>query len=89
MFKFSPDWLNKNVASLLAIIWILVTVGTNFLILTHTVKAADNITYLIVTNVNNIALLIIGYFFGSSKSSKDKDTTITNLTNKTEGKDEG
>ncbi len=85
--KLEKDWLNINIGAILAILWTFFTFVIDTLVLTHSVKTADNTTYLILTQVNGIEMIIMGYYYVSSKASKDKDETINALTKGNEAKD--
>jgi hypothetical protein len=43
------------------------------MVLLKEVKAPETTVIAIVGSVTNIIMLIVGYYFGSSKGSKDKD----------------
>lgn len=78
----SPEasWLNKNTGSLIAIIITVFTCVLFILVLTGNIKPSENITFTIVSSVTNIFMLVCGYYFGSSRSSQVKDSTIAKLT---------
>lgn len=76
------NWLTENIASILAILWTLFTFYILKLVLLKEVKAAENITFLIINTVSNIIMIIIGYHFGSSASSKQKSEMINNSVSK-------
>lgn len=66
----NASWLSKNIAALLAL---LVTVGGG--IIFATASEAD-----VRTGVIGVITLVLGFYFGSSRSSQAKDTTIEMLT---------
>ena len=74
------NWLSQNIVSVLAILWTLFTFYILKLVLLKEVKAAENITFLIINTVSNIIMIIIGYYFGSSSGSKDKQITLDKVT---------
>jgi uncharacterized membrane protein len=74
------NWLSQNIVSVLAILWTLFTFYILKLVLLKEVKAAENITFLIINTVSNIIMIIIGYYFGSSAGSKDKQITLDKVT---------
>lgn len=82
MINQSPEssWLSKNTGSMIAILFTLFTCILFILVLTGNIKPSENITFTIITSVTNILMLIIGYFFGSTRSSQAKDMTIARLT---------
>ena len=73
------SWLSKNIASLIALIFTIFTCTLFILVLVGQIKPSDNITFSVVTSVTNIFMLIAGYYFGSSRSSAQKDKTINEL----------
>lgn len=73
-------WLNKNTGSIIALIFVLFTCTLYILVLTRQLNASENITFSVVSSVTSITTLIIGYYFGSSRSSAVKDSTISKLT---------
>lgn len=73
-------WLNKNTGSLIALIFTVFTCVLFILVLTGNIKPSENITFTIVSSVTNIFMLVCGYYFGSSRSSSMKDSTIAKLT---------
>lgn len=74
------SWLNKNTGSLIALIFTVFTCVLFVLVLTGNIKPSENITFTIVSSVTNIFMLVCGYYFGSSRSSQVKDSTIAKLT---------
>lgn len=73
-------WLNKNIGSLIALLFVVFTCTLYILVLTRQLNASENITFSVVSSVTSITTLIIGYYFGSSRSSQAKDGTIARLT---------
>jgi hypothetical protein len=67
------SWLTKNTASLIALAYTLFNFVIYVLILTGTMKASENMEILIVNSITNIAMLIIGFYFGSS-NERSKQT---------------
>jgi hypothetical protein len=78
----SPEatWLNKNTGSIIALIFVVFTCTLYILVLPRQLNASENITFSVVSSVTSITTLIIGYYFGSSRSSAVKDATIGRLT---------
>jgi hypothetical protein len=76
----SSSWLAKNTISIIAIMFTLFTCTLYILVLAGNLKSSDNITFSVVSSVTGITMLIMGYYFGSSRSSQAKDSTIANLT---------
>jgi len=73
------SWLSKNTGSIIAITFTIFTCTLFILVLTGNIKPSENITFSVVTSVTNIFMLIAGYYFGSSRSSQQKDRTINEL----------
>ena len=73
-------WLNKNTGSIIALLFVIFTCTLYILVLTKQIHASENITFSVVSSVTSITTLIIGYYFGSSRSSSVKDSTIAKLT---------
>lgn len=76
------NWLSENIASLIALSFLVFSFIVFLLILLHQVKTSESTTITILATISNILMLIFGYYFGSTKSSKDKDKQIENLTSK-------
>lgn len=76
----SSSWLAKNTISIIAIMFTLFTCTLYILVLAGNLKSSDNITFSVVSSVTGITMLIMGYYFGSSRSSQAKDGTIARLT---------
>lgn len=64
-----PGWLNKFIVPILAL---LVIIGGGLILYYH----QDNE---VKFSASNLMVLVLGYFFGSSRSSQQKDTAISNL----------
>lgn len=82
MNNTKKNFLSENIGSILAIMWTLFTFWIFKLVLLKEVKAPENITFLVVSGVINIIMIIIGYHYGSSASSKQKQDLINNSINK-------
>ena len=76
----SSSWLAKNTISIIAIMFTMFTCTLYILVLAGNLKSSDNITFSVVSSVTGITMLIMGYYFGSSRSSQAKDGTIARLT---------
>jgi VIT1/CCC1 family predicted Fe2+/Mn2+ transporter len=61
------SWLAKNTASLIALAYTAFTFVIYILVLMGHLKAEANISILIVNSITNIAMLIVGYYYGSSE----------------------
>lgn len=74
------NWLSENIASIIALSFLVFTFIVFLIVLLHQVKTTDSTTITIIGTVSNILMLIVGFYFGSSKSGKDKDKAIETLT---------
>lgn len=79
LIMMNKNWLNNNIASVLAIMWTLFTFYILKMVLLKEVKAPENITFLIVNTVGNIIMIIVGYHFGSSAGSKQKQDQLNKV----------
>ena len=85
----NKNWFSDNIVGLIACTFIFFSMLVYLLILTHSVKTTETTTITILGNITNMLMLILGYYFVSSKTSKDKDKQIADLTaDKKEIKDE-
>lgn len=73
----NKNWLSDNIASIIALSFIWFTFYVFRLVLIREIKTTEATTISIINSVTNILMLIVGYYFGSSKSSRDKDKLIT------------
>jgi len=70
------NWLNENIIPLMAIMLLLFIFSSFLLMLTGCVKSEPTLTNTILDTEKSVLLLLVGYYFGSSKGSKDKDEVI-------------
>ena len=70
------NWLKDNITSLLALICSVASIIIFFVILTKEIKTDDKLTYLIIANQNAIVLLILGYYYVSSKINSDRQKIL-------------
>lgn len=77
------NWLNNNIASLLALIWTSFSLVLYIMVLTKAIVATENVAFLIINSVTNILMIIVGYFFGSSLGSKTKQATLDKMNENT------
>jgi hypothetical protein len=73
------NWLKEHIMEVLAIGGVIQFLVVSLLILFRAVKASDNTTIMILTSSTMIATTVLNFYFGSSKSSKDKDKQIAEL----------
>ena len=72
MNKDENNWLRENVTSLLALLWSVATIGILYAALFKDIRSDEKLTYVVVTSVVNIVLLILGFYYVSSKLSHDR-----------------
>ena len=77
------NWLKDHIMELLAIGGVLQFLTVSLLILFKAVHTSDTTTIMILTSSTGIAITVLNYYFGSSKTSKDKDKVISDMTNGT------
>ncbi len=70
------NWLKEHIVELLAIIGVSQFVIVILYVLFTPVKATESTTLMILTSSGNIAMLILAFYFGSSKGSKDKQIEL-------------
>lgn len=73
------NWLKDHIVELLAIVAVLQFVVVIFYVLFREVKTNDSTTLMILTTSGNIAMLVLAFYFGSSKGSKDKQDQLDKL----------
>lgn len=73
------SFLQSNIAPVLALTWTIFTLCIFILVLTRIITATENVAFLIINSVTNIMMIIVGYFFGSSMGSKQKQATIDKM----------
>lgn len=78
--EHKKNWLSENIVSLLALVWTVFTILIFVMILFRNVKTTDATTITILSTVSNVELIVLTYYFSSTKNSKDKDKQIENLT---------
>lgn len=70
------NWLKNNIAEIIAIGFFL-WAGLIFrIVLLHEVKADSSVEISIIECIKGVMFLIVGYYFGSSKGSKDKQESL-------------
>ncbi len=74
-------WLKNHILELLAIIAVGQFILVIVCILFHIVKANETTTMMILTNSFAFAMTAFNYYFGSSKSSKDKQIQLDKIEN--------
>jgi hypothetical protein len=71
--------IKDHIVELLALGVGLLCAAIYCMVLFRVVKTSESTTITILTSVTNLFLMVISYYFGSSKSSKDKDKQISEL----------
>jgi hypothetical protein len=79
----NQNWLQNNVAALIALLFTGFTLFIYVLVLTKVISATENIAFLIINSVTNIMMIIVGYFFGSSAGSKAKQLSLDKINDNT------
>ncbi len=77
------NWLQHNVSALLAILFTLFSLSIYLLVLVHAISATENLSFLIINSVTNIMMIIIGYYYGSSAGSKQKQMSLDKISDNT------
>jgi len=62
----NSSWLSRNTVSIIALSYTIFNFVIYIMILAFNLKIAENMQVLIVNSITNIAMLIVGYYFGSS-----------------------
>jgi len=75
----NKGWLQDNIVGLIAIAFTLFTFAVYIIVLCRVVRTSETTTTVILTSVTNMEMLILGFYFVSSKSNKDKDKIISNM----------
>ena len=73
------NWLSENIVSLIALTIIGFAFTVFLLVLLREVKTTESTTITILASITNILMLIIGFYFGSSKTSKEQGKQITDM----------
>lgn len=82
--KMQPkkNWISENIVGVIAIAFTLFTFIVFSVILFHPSKVPESTTITILTSITNMMFMILGYYFVSSKTSKEKDKQIEDLMQK-------
>lgn len=70
------NWLKTNIVELVAIIGVIQFVIIMLYVLFAQVKTTDSTTLMILAYSSGAGMTVIGYYFGSSKGSKDKQAVL-------------
>jgi hypothetical protein len=77
------NWLQDNIVPILTIMIVCFCCTTLLIILMRPVRSSDTNTTIILTGVLNIMMLVLGFYYVSSKNNKDKDKIISEMQNPT------
>lgn len=78
----NSSWLSKNVGPIIALVLVSLLIALFVLVLVGKINSHDNITFLVINSTQSIVLVIVGYYFGSSKTNTDNVQTMRNILNK-------
>lgn len=67
----NASWLSKNTSSVIALVFVFVYLAINYGLVSGVFSPKDTTITTIIGNLTNITMLIIGYYYGSSKTLKD------------------
>lgn len=73
LFEADADWFNRSIASILALV---VIIGGGYFLTSSGTQ--ENIKFAIISLMS----MVLGYYFGSSKGSVNKDAAISRLSKK-------
>ncbi len=76
------NWLKNNIAEIIAIGFFLFAFGMFRTILLKEVKADSTTEISIVECIKGVLFLIVGFYYGSSTGSKDKQIQLDKQTDK-------
>lgn len=69
----------ENIVSIIAVLIICFSFFVFTTLLLRQVKATDTVTISILETIKTILTLLVGYYFGSSKGSKDKGKELEEI----------
>lgn len=75
----NKNWLKDHIVELLAILGVAQFIAVIIFVLFKSVKSDNTSTMMILTSSTNIALMVLGFYFGSSKGSRDKQAKIDEI----------
>ena len=76
------DWLSENIVAVIAIAFTCFLFFVFSFILFRETKTDNSTTTVIITSLTNMEFMILGFYFVSSKSNKEKDKQIEDLMKK-------
>lgn len=79
------NWLSENIKSIIALSFIWFAMYVFRIILLKQISASETTAINIVNSVTNILFLVMGYYFGSSEGSKNKQDQLSQMSNKSAG----
>lgn len=73
-------WFTENVANIMALTFMFFCFFTYRAILLKEVTATETTQTTIIQSITNILMIIIGFYFGSSQGSKEKQKKLEEIT---------
>lgn len=73
------NWLKEHIVEILAIIAVFQWVVVRFYILFTPPKVDQSTTLMILSDSSAMAMLVLAFYFGSSKGSKDKQIQLDKI----------
>ena len=77
--KSDAPIISKVIVPILALAWSAFAFTLYILLLMGKISSLESIQALVISSITNIVMLIIGYYFGSSQGSKDKQDKLNTL----------
>lgn len=71
--------ISENMVGIIAFLFTIFTFTVYTIILLKVIKTTETTTTIILNSVTNMELLILGFYYVSSKSNKDKDKQIADM----------
>lgn len=79
----TTNWLKQHIVELLAVIAVAQWLIVRLYILFADSRTDQSTTLVILSDSNSIAMLVLAFYFGSSKGSKDKQAKLDEINEKT------
>lgn len=75
----NKNWLSDNIVSIIALLTIAFAYIVFLIVLLRVVKTTETTTITILSNISNVLILVLSFYFSSTKSSKEKDKLIAEM----------
>lgn len=75
----TKGWFSENITGILAIITTLFVMAIDTIMLTRETKTNDTTAATILSSVHGAWMVVLGFYFVSSKNNKEKDKQIADL----------